>query len=238
MLHGPQRGIFNLDFKIPAECADRVASGEADIGIVPAFELTRQKLKIVPGAGIACHGPVRSILLISKTPPGEIATLAADSSSRTSVQLARVVLERRYGASPAIAPDPPDLDRMLEKADAALLIGDSALRVDPAKLPYYSLDLGAEWVEMTGYPMVFAVWAGREDAVTPEVEQAFLASCRYGRERIEEIVASEAAPRGLTAELARSYLTGNITHELGRRDYEGMNLFLQAATGEGRAQGA
>lgn len=238
MLRGPQRGMFDLDFRIPSECADRLASGEADIGIVPVFELTRQKLKIVRGAGIACRGPVRSILLVSKLPPAEIRTLAADASSRTSVQLARVVLERRYGASPAIASHPPDLDRMLDAADAALLIGDPALRVDPARLPYRTLDLGAEWVEMTGYPMVFAVWAGREEAVTPEVEQAFLASCRYGRERIEEIVAAEASLRGFTAEVAREYLTERIAHELGPRDYEGMDLFLRAATEAGRAQKA
>jgi chorismate dehydratase len=234
MLRGPQRGLFDLEFQIPAVCADRLASGDADIGIVPAFELTRQKLKIIPGAGIACRGPVRSILLISKQPPAEVRTLAADSSSRTSVQLARVILERRYGARPVIAPHAPHLDSMLQAADAALLIGDSALRVDPALLPYHTLDLGAEWVAMTGYPMVFAVWAGREEAITPEVEQAFRESCRYGRERIEEIVAAEAAPRGFTAELAREYLTVNIAHELGTRDYEGMNLFLKAAT-EGAA---
>jgi chorismate dehydratase len=234
MLQGPQRGLFELDFQIPAVCADRLASGAADIGIVPAFELTRQKLKVIRGAGIACRGPVRSILLISRQPFAEIRTLAADSSSRTSVQLTRVILERRYGATPAIAPHTPDLDAMLASADAALLIGDAALHVDPATLPYRTLDLGAEWVEMTGYPMVFAVWAGREEAITPEVERAFLESCRYGRERIEEIVAAEAAPRGFTPELAREYLTRNIAHELGPRDYEGMELFMNAAT-EGAA---
>ena len=70
MLHGPQRGLFDLDFRIPAECADQVASGAADIGIVPSFELTRQDLEVIRGAGIACHGPVRSILLVSTRPAG------------------------------------------------------------------------------------------------------------------------------------------------------------------------
>ena len=80
MLHGPQRGLFDLEFRIPAGCADQMASGAADIGIVPSFELTRQELEILPGAGIACHGPVRSILLVSSRPAAEIRTLAADSS--------------------------------------------------------------------------------------------------------------------------------------------------------------
>lgn len=229
MLHGAQRGLFDLDFRIPAECADRLASGEADLGIVPSFELTRQELTIVPGVGIACHGPVRSILLVSSRPPSEIRTLAADSSSRTSVQLARVVLERRYGAFPVIAPHAPDLQAMLQVADAALLIGDPALRIDIGSGPYRIYDLGAEWVAMTGMPMVFAVWAGRKNAVTPEVTAAFRESCRYGRERIEEIVACEAGQRSFPPDLIREYLTMRIVHELGPRDYQGMDLFLSYA---------
>src|SRR5215472_6250066 len=132
MLHGAQRGLFDLEFAIPAVCADRLASGDADIGIVPSFELTKQELEIIPGAGIACHGAVRSILLISSRPAEAIRTLAADSSSRTSVELARVILARKYGAHPEIVRQAPNLDAMLKTADAALIIGDPALRIDPA----------------------------------------------------------------------------------------------------------
>src|SRR5215813_7297152 len=96
MLHGPQQGLFDLEFRLPAGCADDLANGSADIGIVPSFELTKQDLEIIPGVGIACHGPVRSILLISHCPAAKIRTLAADTSSRTSVELARVILERKY----------------------------------------------------------------------------------------------------------------------------------------------
>jgi predicted solute-binding protein len=235
MLHGPQQGLFDLDFRIPSVCADQMASGAADIGIVPCFELTRQDLEIVPGTGIACHGPVRSILLVSRRPAGEIRTLAADSSSRTSVQLARVILERRYGAEYVSIPHAPDLDAMLRVADAALIIGDPALRLDPALLPYEVHDLGGEWVEMTGLPMVFAVWAARRGAVTPEVVEAFRESCRYGRESMEEIVAAESARRGFAPGLVREYLTRHIVHELGLREYRGMELFLRYAQEKDRA---
>lgn len=228
MLHGPQRGLFDLDFRVPAACADRVASGAADIGIIPSFELTRQDLEVIPGTGIACRGPVRSILLISSRRAAEIRTLAVDSSSRTSVALARVILERRYGAEPRQVPHAPDLDAMLKIADAALIIGDPALRIE-LSVPYFVYDLGAEWVEMTGLPMVFAVWAGPKGAIAPEVAEAFRGSCRYGRENIEEIVASESAARGFPPELVRRYLTEHIVHELGPREYEGMELFLQYA---------
>lgn len=229
MLHGPQRGIFDLDFQIPAACADEVASGAADIGIIPSFELTRQELEIIPGAGIACHGPVRSILLISARPAAEIRRLAVDSSSRTSVQLARVLLERRFGATPELIAHPPDLDSMLRIADAALIIGDPALRIEPSHLPYHVYDLGKEWVEMTGLPFVFAVWAGRKSVITPEVVEAFQKSCRYGRERIEEIVTAESGRREIAPDLVREYLNRHIVHELGPRDYEGMDLFLSYA---------
>lgn len=228
MLHGPQQGLFDLDFRVPAGCADQVESGAADIGIIPSFELTRQDLEVIPGAGIACHGPVRSILLVSSRPAAEIRTLAVDSNSRTSVQLARVILERRYGAEPRQVPHAPDLDAMLKIADAALIIGDPALRIE-MNVPYYVYDLGAEWVEMTGLPMVFAVWAGHKGAISPEVAEAFRGSCRYGRERIEEIVVSESAARGFPPELVRRYLTQHIVHELGPREYEGMELFLRYA---------
>ena len=229
MLHGPQRGLFDLDFQIPAACADQLASGAADIGIIPSFELTRQSLEVIPGAGIACHGPVRSILLVSARPAGEIHRLAVDSSSRTSVQLARVLLERRFAAEPELIPHTPDLDAMLRIADAALIIGDPALRIEPSRLPYYVYDLGKEWVEMTGLPFVFAVWAGRKSVVTPRVVDAFQQSCRFGRERIEEIVAAESGRREIPRDLVREYLTHRIVHELGPRDYEGMDRFFDYA---------
>lgn len=235
MLHGPQRGLFDLEFRIPAGCADQLASGAADIGIVPSFELTRQQLEILPGAGIACHGAVRSILLISKCPAAQIRTLAVDSSSRTSAELVRVILERRYGAEPRRIPHAPDLDTMLEIADAALIIGDPALRIDPASLSLHVYDLGAEWVEMTGLPMVFAVWAGHRDVVTPEVEEAFRESCRYGLEHMDEIVAAESVARGFPEAVIREYLTRHIVHELGERDYRGMELFLSYARREAAA---
>ena len=229
MLHGTQRGLFDLDFQIPAVCADQLASGAADIGIIPSFELTRLDLEILPGTGIACHGPVRSILLISKLPAREIRRLAVDSSSRTSVQLARVLLAQRYHANPELVSHAPDLEAMLRIADAALVIGDPALHIEPGQLPYEVHDLGGEWVQETGLPMVFAVWAGRKEVVTPEVIEAFQQSCRYGRERIEEIVNAEAPRRGLAPELVRAYLGRHIVHELGPRDYEGLRLFLSRA---------
>lgn len=229
MLHGRQKGLFDLLFRVPAECADMVVAGAADIGILPSFELIGRDLGIVPDVGIACRGTVRSILLISKQPLDKIRTLAADASSRTSVALARIILSRRYGVAPAVVKRPPDLPGMLSDADAALIIGDPALRVDPATLPFQVYDLGREWMEMTGLPMVFAVWAGPRQRVTAEVVAAFQESCAFGLRNLERIGAQEASARGLAPELVRHYLGAHIVFELGAAEREGMDLFLRWA---------
>jgi chorismate dehydratase len=229
MLHGPQQGLFDLMFRLPSECADLVASGVADIGIIPAFELTRQNLAVVPGVGIASRGAVRSILLISKCPAARIRTLAGDTSSRTSVALARIVLAHKFGATPQVLPHPPALEIMLEAADAALIIGDPALRLDPATLPYHVYDLGQEWTDWTGLPMVFAVWAGPAEAITTSAIAAFQESARYGREHLQEIVAAESVLRGFPPDLVQRYLTQHIVCELGEAEEKGMELYLRYA---------
>jgi predicted solute-binding protein len=240
MLHSPDpeiSGVFDLRFALPSECSDQLASGEADIGIAPAIEVARQKLEYFRGAGIACHGPVRSILLVSKVPYDRIRTLATDAASRTSVMLARVILAEKYGVEPKLISRPADLAAMLGEADAALVIGDPALRLQPETLPFETLDLGGEWTSMTGLPMVFAVWGGRREMVqganSQRYEKAFLDSCRYGLENMDDLVRREAPLRGVTEELAREYLTRHIVFELGERDYAGLDLYLKLAQAVG-----
>ena len=223
------RDTFDLSFALPSACADQLASGHADIGIVPVIEMARLGLDYFPGTGIACHGPVRSILLISKVPFKQIRTLATDAGSRTSAMLSQVILAEKFGVRPQVFSHPADLAEMLGKADAALLIGDAALRVDPATLPYQILDLGAEWIALTGLPMVFAVWAGRKEIIREPYGKIFLDSCRYGLAHMDEIVAAEAPARGFSADVVRRYLTHHIVFELGKKDYEGMRLYIQHA---------
>jgi len=229
MLHGEQKDLFDLVFRVPSECADMVAAGAADIGIIPSFELLGRDLGVVPNVGIACRGAVRSILLVSRRPAGAIRSVAADSSSRTSVALARIILARRYGVEPEMLARPPDLARMLDEADSALIIGDPALRIDPETTPFHVYDLGREWTEMTGLPMVFAVWAGPRESITPAVAAAFQGSCAFGLRNLERIIAEEAPARGFSSELVRRYLTSHVIFELGAAEQEGMDLFLRYA---------
>ncbi len=228
MLHGEQRGMFDLSFAVPSECANRLEEGSADIGIVPVVELPRLGLEVIRGTGIACRGPVRSILLVSRKPLRQVRTLAADQGSRTSVALARILLAEVHGATPDVRPMPPVLESMLAAADAAVLIGDAALRVDVDRLPLQIWDLGGAWVEWAGKPIVFAVWAGRF-AASEALADAFAASCRFGLARLEEIIERESARRRLAPELVREYLTRHICFELGENEYEGLELFLEQA---------
>ncbi len=224
------KGIFDLRFALPSICAEQLASGEADIGILPVIETVRQGLDYFPGTGIACHGPVRTILLISKVPYAHIRTLAVDTGSRTSVMLSRVILAERFGVNPQVSVHPADLEAMLAEADAALIIGDPALHIDPENIPYHCLDLGGEWVAMTGLPMVFAVWSARRELITDRYADAFRASCRYGLDHMDDIVREQSPIRGITEELTRAYLTQHIVFELNEKDYEGMRRYLELAT--------
>ena len=198
MLHETRGGrSIRPSFALPSECADQLASGEADIGIVPVIEMARQN-SIISRDGIACRGPVRSICWYPRF-------LRRDQDPRNGLRFSNFSgarasdPRRKLGVEPRTCSRHAELAPMLGEADAALLIGDAALRVDPATLPFETLDLGEAWTRTTGLPMVFAVWAGAKALVTGENHQrysdAFSASCRYGLARMEEIVGRESAVR-------------------------------------------
>ena len=227
--HGPQAQQFDLSFALPSECARQLAAGETDIGIIPVAALFDGDYEIFRGTGIACHGPVRTILLISKVPFDEIRTVAMDAGSRSSVMLTRIILQQVYGVEPEWHTQPADMIAMLANSDACLIIGDPALRLDPVTLRdqgFRVADLGEEWFTLTGLPMVFAVWAGRTGTLTAERERAFIESYQFGKQHIDEIVQSEFEARGASQELVHQYLTRYIVFELGAEEYEGMNLYL------------
>jgi len=224
-LNGPQKGLFNFRFDLPVDCAKALRDGRADVGLLPCAELDRIGLDFLPDVGIACEGPVRSILLVTRCAPARIQRLAVDSSSRTSVALSRIILAERYGSRPEVTPLAPVLDDMLRENDAALIIGDPALRLNPATLPYQTLDLGQEWVEWSGLPMVFAVWAGRAKFLTGEAAEAFRGSYDWGRTHVDEMVERAAEERGFPKPLVHDYFTRFIKYPLGPKHLEGLALF-------------
>jgi predicted solute-binding protein len=140
--------------------------------------------------------------------------------------LTRVVLAEKYRCRPEVVTQAPHLETMLDSADAALIIGDPALRIEPNSLPYAAYDLGAEWMDLTGLPMVFAMWSGPSRFMHDTYGQAFAASCRFGLQHIDEIVRSSARDRGYPEALVRSYLTEHIEFELGTAHLEGVQRFF------------
>ena len=229
MLHGPERSQVDLSFSVPSICAERVEQGSVDLGLVPVTEIARQGLEIVPGVGITCIGAVRSILLFSSMPWTKIRTLAVDASSRTSVELARVILRERYGTEPEICSSEPVLEKMLTDADAALIIGDPALRLNRGELPFEWLDLGAEWLALTGLPMVFAAWAGKPGLPLKALQRLTRASYEFGRTRIGDIITQETPARDIGRGLALQYFAHHIRYELGPQELHGFETFLRLA---------
>jgi predicted solute-binding protein len=237
LVHGPHRDLFQVEFMLPSECADALRDGKADAGIIPSIEYQRiPDLKIVPNLSVSSSGPVRSVLLISRVPVEEVRSVALDTSSRTSVCLAQILLRRHYRIAPSFAPHTPDLPAMLQKCDAALMIGDPALSSDFPGLRVY--DLAEEWRAMTGLPFVFAFWAVRADAATPDLIQPFQEAAAFSMAHLGEIVRSESARTKLPEWLVRAYLTQNIDFTLGDRNLAGLMIFYTLAFELGLTTGA
>jgi chorismate dehydratase len=228
---------FAVASATPAACAEQLRAGTADIGAIPAIEYLRIPDLVVLGDGaIAAHGAVRSILLLSRRPLREVRTIAADTSSRTSVALAQILLSARFGHLPEMIPHPPQPAAMLEACDAALVIGDPALHYAQAPLPgVIAYDLGAEWQALTGLPFVFAFWGARRRVATPELAERFNAWRDAGVAAVEQIVAEEAPARGLPPEVVRAYLTENIHFRLTPKCVAGLLEFFRRAQALGLA---
>ncbi len=231
-LRGRGPGWAEAVYLPPARVADGLAAGELEVGLVPSAELQRiAGLSVVPGLCIASQREVKSVLLVSRVPFAEIRRVALDESSRTSALLVQVLLAERYGVRPEVAPFRPDLEAMLATADAALLIGDPALRVDRTGL--HVIDLAAEWRALTGLPFVFAVWAVGPDVepalAAGEVAPLLTASLDTAEAELDELIAAAAAELELPAEEVRTYLTRHLSYRLGAPERASLDEFFRRA---------
>jgi len=240
--YGFKRGLgyehFHLKFQVPSICADQLRSGEVDAGLISSIEFLRiPELRIVPGLCIASPKRVRSVVILSKVPPEAIRSLALDTSSRSSIVLGQILLRERYGASPETHSMGPDLETMLQSHDAALVIGDPAMRARKEGL--IVLDLAEEWHAWTGLPFVFALWMVREGA--PElplpggVAPFFHKNLEMGQQSLSEIIDEAWHAIGWTKLELREYLTENISYHLGEAERESLALFFDKAVRQGFA---
>lgn len=232
-----QPDLFSLRFDVPAECAALLHEGRVDLGLIPAIEYLRGDYHIVPGVAIGSDGPIASVAVFSTVPIDRVRTMALDISSRTSVALMRVLCARRWQIAPKLSPSEPDLRAMLGRADAALIIGDPALAIDPAAERVVKTDLGSEWQALTGLPFVYAMWTGRAGAVGPEHVAALNAARARGEADLTAIAAAES--RGDASREARllSYLRDNLRYRLGDAEIAGLRRFHELAAAEGLSPG-
>jgi chorismate dehydratase len=221
---------FDLRYDIPSECARLLHAGAIDIGLIPSIEYLRGDVPyaLVPGAAVTSRGPVASVAIYTRRDPQDIRTIAMDSSSRTSVALATVMLRRRFGVAAEAWSMAPDLEAMLAAADAALIIGDVALFLNPQP-DIQKLDLGELWTALTGLPFVYAFWAGWPDALTPADAETLVAARDAGVAHAAEVARAYYPGDPAREAVARRYLRDNIQYTFGDEELEGLRTFYAYA---------
>lgn len=244
--HEPSRSALAARYVIqedtPAECAARLHSGRADIGLIPVAAHT-SSLAVIPGCAIASRDHVRSLLLVVRHPDGiqGVRRVALDTASRTTVAYTRILFSRFWHTQPEFFPHPPDLEAMLAQADAALLIGDPALlalenreareRRTGERLLY--LDLAHEWRAFTGTVWVSAFWSVRPEAIaasglTPaQIIQDFQRSRDEGLAHLDALSEEWADRISLPRSTIHAYLSQNIWYHLDEACLAGLELFYR-----------
>ena len=248
--HGPLRGKYELSFTVPSQCAEALRADDVDVAIIPAIEYQRiPDLVMLPNLSIASKKSVRSLLLVSRKPIHEVKRIALDRSSRSTQALTRILCEKRWRIAPEFFEAAPDLLAMLEHADAALLIGDPALRLSIDAAPQmgrdssgdmvcpmaaaglsgsgclFIYDIVEKWHALTSLPAVLAVWAARRDVATPELVQSFQDSLAFGLRQLDAIAAEAAVEMKLPAEELRRYLAENIDYHLDEENLQGLTRY-------------
>ena len=236
---------YRIDWMLPSECADRLVSGEAEIGLVPIATLAANpELRVLPGCTIASKGRVRSLLLVRRANQElrEIRTLAADTASRTTVTYTRILFKKWWNGDPEFVPMAADLDAMLDRADAAVIIGDPALMALEEEANRYERtgeelvyhDLAAEWKAASGLPFVSAIWGTAcRNSLDERIVEDMIRSRDHGLANIDALVHEWARKMPLRAETICTYLTENIHYVLDEECMEGMRGFFRYAAEAG-----
>jgi chorismate dehydratase len=228
-LYGPFQKQFEVFPASPAMCADQLLKKEVDIGLIPSIEFQRiSGLRVISDISISSLGKVRSILLVKPKGKKQINSVALDDSSRTSVALIKILLQKKLNIRPDFVSHAPNLDLMLQRCDAALVIGDAALKVHLED--YVIMDLAEEWVNWQQKPFVCAFWACRSDSSIPDdLTAVFQEAKAWGLARRSEIAAAYAELLDLPAPFLEQYLDKNINFDMGAEHVRGVEAFYNFA---------
>lgn len=241
----PLAGRYDIESMMPAQCAERLANGTADLGLVPITAFTQSNdLRIIPGCAIASKGAIRSLLLIARVATGlsGIRSIASDTSSRATHAYVQVMARRFWKIPATFTQHAPDLDAMLAACDAALLIGDPALlaledrtaRQERTGEELLYLDLGAEWHKLTGLPWISALWGVCEEAVRSsdvreQLVSDLIGSRDAGLAHIDDLADEWAMHIALPRATIHTYLSRNIHYILDDECLDGLRRFYELA---------
>lgn len=232
-------GEIELIPQVPAQLNKRMAEGTIDMGFVSSFEYGRNhnQYEVFPGFSISSLGKVRSIFLFSKKPIEELkeAKIALTNKSATSVNLLRILLEKFRGFHPTYETMEPHLGKMMELADACLLIGDDALLASWNNPGYYMYDLGEVWYRQTGLWAVFSVWTVRKDAISaqPDLLRRIYEELTLSKEKglchLSEIIAMVCREFGGTEAFWKEYYTG-LSYDFTNEHKRGLEYYYRCAS--------
>lgn len=225
----------SIRLDLPSRLATDLSEDRLDVALIPSIEYFRgDHYAVFSDACVAARGPVMSVKVYFRVPPGRVQTLALDEGSRTSAALAQLLLAEKFGVFPRKLPLPLSTVFETAEADAVLVIGDRAMHAPQTRF-VETWDLGEEWFEWTGLPFVFALWAGPAQLEDFGVDVAHLDEALgdardRGVGQIPEIVRTEAPRLGLSNEVAYDYLTSKLHFTLGSAERNGLKLFYQLAS--------
>ncbi len=228
--HGSQRNALELfTDTAPARCAEMLARGEVDAALVPVIEYQRiQNVRIVPDVCVGSESAVRSVVLVTRRNNlKKVERVALDESSRTSVALVKIIFREFLGFEPEWISAPPDLKSMLTAADAALIIGDPAMKIPRDQFRVF--DLATLWHEFTGFGFVFAMWMVRNDGAEKVCAIDFAAARDEGLANLDRVISDYPHQIELSREEIKHYLTTNIVLRVAEQMQNGLTLYLDLA---------
>ncbi|MBL7760621.1 MAG: menaquinone biosynthesis protein [Sediminibacterium sp.] len=212
---------IHLTEEYPAKLAEQLIANQIDVGLIPVAMIPRLKESYIIGEYcIGTEGAVASVALFSEVPMEQIDTVILDYQSRTSVNLARVLLKEYWKKEVVFQDATPDFREKIKGTTAAVVIGDRAL--EQISMSAYMYDLGAAWKAHTGLPFVFAAWVANKP-LDEDFIDAFNKANAYGVSHIDEVLAGLNYP----AYDLKKYYTENLSYPLTDEKRKGLALFLE-----------
>lgn len=228
-LHGSKRGQVDFIDAVPARCADLLARNEVEGALVPVIEYQRiPGGSLVPDVCVGSQKEVLSVVLVSKdTELEQIRSVALDESSRTSATLVKILFREFLDHEPAWTTRSPDLEEMLERNDAALIIGDPGMTFPRRGLKVW--DMANLWRAYTGLGFVFAMWMIADGHIERARQVDFGAARDEGVAHTENIVAEYEKKIPMEVSELRKYLTENIVFRVDESMKRGLQLYFELA---------